>query len=118
MRRFLLVLGALAAACGRDREPVLARVDAQPITSADFARELEGAPMAGGEYLRTAAGRKELLELLIRRKVVTSEAERSAVADRPELKEKLAQLDAAFLRQRQEARDRLVVGEFLRGLKE
>jgi parvulin-like peptidyl-prolyl isomerase len=107
-----------AAGCKKDHEPVFARVDSQPITLTDFARETEGIPPSGAEYLKTAAGKKELLELLIRRRVVTAEANNSTVADRPELRRKLADLDAAFLRQRQEARDRLIVGEFLRGLKE
>lgn len=118
-RRFSFSVLLLATAgCGRNQDPVLARVDARKITSGDLARELAGAPMGGSEYLRTTAGKKELLELLVRRQVVMSEAERSAVTDRPDLREKLAELDASFLRQRQEARDRLVVGEFIRDLKD
>jgi parvulin-like peptidyl-prolyl isomerase len=116
-RIFPFIFVLLAASCGRNHEPVLARVDAAPITAADMSREIEGASMAG-DYLRTPAGRKELLELLIRRRVVLSEAEGSATAGRPELRQKLAELDADFLRQRQEARERLMVGEFLRGLKD
>jgi peptidyl-prolyl cis-trans isomerase C len=118
-RRYLLLpFFLLPAACGKQGDPVLAKVDSSPITLADFDQELQTAPFGGGEYLHTEAGRKELLELLIRRRVVLSEAERSPVGDRPETRGKLADLDREFLRQRQEARERLLVGEFLRDLRE
>ncbi len=107
----------MAAACGRDTGPVLARVDAKPITLAEFTRELDSTP-PGNEYLHTPAGKKELLELLIRRKVVLNEAESSAVASRPDTKKKLEEMEAEFQRQRQDARDRLLVGDFLRDLRQ
>jgi peptidyl-prolyl cis-trans isomerase C len=117
-KRILPILLLFLTACGRQGDEVLARVDSVPITAADFNRELESAPFGGGEYLHTEAGKREMLELLIRRRMVLSEAAKSPVADRPETKKKLAELDREFLRQREEARERLLVGEFLRELKE
>lgn len=117
-RHLVLVFPLLAAACGRDGDPVLARVDSRPITLEDFNREMDGIPPSSSEYLQTPAGRKELLDLMIRRNLVTAEAGKSPIADRPEIRKKLAELDAEFLRQRQEARERLLVGEFIRDLRE
>ena len=116
-RLLLLLLPMLIAACGREKGLVLARVDSAPVTAEEFARELAGAP-AGNSYLRTPAGKKELLELLIRRRMVLAEAERSPAAKKPATRAKLEELDAEFLRQKREARERFLVGEFLRYLRE
>ena len=118
LRRFnpLFLLLLLPAACGREKGLVLARVDRNAITADELLREMESAP-SGADYLHTPAGKRELLELLIRRRVVLAEAEKSPAASRPETQKKLNELEAEFQRQRQEARDRLLVGEFLRDLK-
>lgn len=117
-RRYFLLILPLLAACGRDNEPVLARVDSRPITAGDVERELQELPPGSGGYLASPAGRKELLELMIRRRLVVAEALASPVADRPDTRKKLAELDAEFLRRREEARERLLVGEFIRDLRD
>lgn len=108
----------LAAACRKGGEPVLARVDGEPITEADLRRELQARPFASAQYLDTLPGRKELLELLVRRRLVREEAERAGFKRRPEVREKLAEVDAAFERQRDEARERVLVEDYFRHLQD
>lgn len=117
-RRFLFLTPLFLAACGREGDPVLARVDSSSITAENFDQELASTPFGRGPYLQTAPGKKEFLDLLIRRQVILNEAHQSPVADRPETRKKLAELDREFLRQRQEQREQLVVSEFLRDLQE
>jgi hypothetical protein len=70
----------MLAACAErnDGETVLARVDGDAVTESDFRRELGLRPFARQEYLETLPGRKEMLELLVRRRIVLSEAERTS----------------------------------------
>src|SRR5262245_9460185 len=111
-------LALLAAAGCRREDKVIARVGTKVVTASEFRREVEGVPFASGEYLRSESGQKELLELLVRRKLILSEAEKSSVASKPETRQKLAKLEAEVERQRQDARERIVVGEFIRSLQE
>lgn len=106
------------AACRKSEEAALARVDSEPITEADFRAELQARPFASAQYLNTLPGRKELLELLVRRRLVKAEAERAEFKRRPEVREKLAEIDAAFERQRDEARERVLVEEYFRHLQD
>jgi peptidyl-prolyl cis-trans isomerase C len=107
----------LAAGCGEKPE-VLARVGSEAVTLKDFQQELDGRLPGQNEYLDTLPGRKELLELVIRRKIVLSEAKRAAFDRRPDIREKLAEMEEEFERQRRNARDRMLIGEFFRHLQD
>src|SRR5688500_3449091 len=103
----------------KDQGTVLARVGGgDAVTVSDFQREMEARPFARQEYLETLPGRKEMLELLVRRRVVMAEAERAGFADRADVKQKLADIENEVRRQREEARERVVVGEFFRHLQQ
>jgi peptidyl-prolyl cis-trans isomerase C len=117
-RRLELLLLLSLAACGRDKEPSLAKVDSHAITEEAFRREIQGVPFAQSAYLQSNPGKKELLELLIRRQVVLSEAQKSGLAEKEPLKGRLADMESEFEKQRRDTRERLLVGEFLRDLKE
>lgn len=115
-------LAAAACAAGvsacRQKDPVLARVGSETVTAGEFQRELSSQPFSHQDYMKTPAGRKELLELLIRRKIVMAEARRSGLTDKPEIKKRLADIEAELQRQRDQARERVVVAEFFRGLQQ
>jgi parvulin-like peptidyl-prolyl isomerase len=110
----------MLAACAErnDGETVLARVDGDAVTESDFRRELGLRPFARQEYLETLPGRKEMLELLVRRRIVLSEAERTSFVRRPDVKKKVDDIDAEFRRRQQDAREQLIVGEYFRHLQE
>jgi peptidyl-prolyl cis-trans isomerase C len=118
LRCFSFGAVALAlAGCGAN-ERVLARVGSEKITWEDLEREMTKRPLAQEEYLATVPGRKELLELLVRRKIMLAESQRAAVDQREDVRGKLVEIDREFARQRHEARERLLVGELFRSLQD
>jgi parvulin-like peptidyl-prolyl isomerase len=107
----------LCAGCG-EKEPVLARVGDGEVTAADLRAEIGSRPPTGDGYLDSLPGRKELVELIVRRRIVLSEANRAAFARRPDVKKKLDDIEAHFEREKRESLDRVVIGEFFRYLQE
>lgn len=124
MNRKILCLCFLLAplACGK-KDPVLARVGSREVTASAFLREVEGVPFSSQTYLRSPSGRKELLELLIRRKIILAEADSRPRSDRTQ--SLLADLNRQYKNQRErlrqsylEEKERLRVKEFTESLKE
>jgi peptidyl-prolyl cis-trans isomerase C len=107
-----------ASGCGQKKEAVLAQVGSESITSVDFQQELSRQPFAQQDYLSTLPGRKELLELMVRRKVMLAESHRQNLENKPDIKQQLHDLEAEFRRQMEEAKERLVVGEYFRSLQQ
>jgi hypothetical protein len=110
-----------AAGCGPS-DPVLARVGPRAVKASAFLREVGGVPFSSQAYLRTPAGRRELLELLVRRKIIFLEAkkesdpetERFAKALKAEYRQRQQQLKQSYA----DERERLMVGRFTQRLKE
>ncbi|HOW27082.1 MAG TPA: peptidylprolyl isomerase [Elusimicrobiota bacterium] len=111
----LIALSVIAAGCRRN-EGVLARVGKEKVTETDFRNELQARPFARQEYLEGLPGKKELLELLVRRKLVLSEARRGAFLRRPDIKKRLEEMNQEFERQKRESEERVLIGEFFRYL--
>jgi parvulin-like peptidyl-prolyl isomerase len=107
-----------AAAGCREKEPVLARVGSETITEAEFRREAARQPFSGEDYLSTLPGRKEFLEVLIRRKLLMAEARRARFDESEAVRRRLQELEDDFRRQLAENRERVVMGEFLRSIKD
>lgn len=106
MKRLLpLILPALVAGCGRPSDPVLARVGPRTVRAADFLKEIDTVPFTSRDYLRSPAGRRELLDLLIRRKIIL-QAALDAPGRRPELEKTLAELEASYRASRRQLRRR------------
>lgn len=108
--------------CGK-KDPVLAQVGTHTVTASDFKKEVEGVPFTSQSYLRSPTGRKELLELLVRRKIILAEAD--AKAPDAETKTLLAELDKQYKEQQKQLKDhfgeeqeRLRVTQFMKSLKE
>jgi parvulin-like peptidyl-prolyl isomerase len=109
-------------ACGK-KDPVLARVGSREVTASAFLREVEGVPFSSQTYLRSPSGRKELLELLVRRKMILAEADSRPRSDRA--RAVLADLNSQYKDQRKrlrlsylEEKERLRVKEFTESLKQ
>lgn len=124
MLKFSLFLAALAgtllAACGRS-DPALARVGPDAIRSSAFIKEVQGVPFTSQKYLTSAAGRKELLELLVRRKLMLVEAAKAPIdgglAQRlKELKALRAEGQRALDKKYFENRERLITADFMEKL--
>ena len=126
MRKPPLSLAAAALLCGaacQKKDPVLARVGTQVVRASSFQDEINGVPFSSRAYLGSPAGRRELLDLLIRRKIILQAAQDNP-APGPALRERLAELELnyrqsrAHLRQKYlEERERLWVSHFMDGLK-
>lgn len=121
-RMWVLIPLLIGPACGK-KDPVLARVGTHAVTASDFKKEVEGIPFSSQSYLRSPSGRKELLELLIRRKMILVEAE--SKGPDAETKQLLKDLEDQYKEQqkllrekRQEEQERLRIGQYLKFLKE
>jgi hypothetical protein len=68
LRLSLLVPLLAGLGCGK-KDPFWLGWDSHTVTAADFKKEVEGVPFTSQTYLRSPSGRKELLELLVRRKI-------------------------------------------------
>ncbi len=114
----LAVFLCAAWGCGQKKDSVLAQVGPESITSTEFQQELSRQPFAQQDYLSTLPGRKELLELMVRRKVMLAESHRQNLENQPDVKKQLQELEGEFRRQMEEAKERLVVGEYFRSLQQ
>jgi peptidyl-prolyl cis-trans isomerase C len=115
-----VLAGTLLAACGRS-DPALARVGPDAIRASAFLKEVQGVPFTSQKYLTSAAGRKELLELLVRRKLMLVEAAQAPVDDGlarrlKELKALRAEGRRALDKKYFENRDRLLTADFMEKL--
>jgi foldase protein PrsA len=119
---FLTVsLFLLCVSCGKE-DPVLARVGARSVKASEFKKEVEGVPFTSQAYLRTPSGRKELLELLVRRKIILEEVESKPMS--AETTALLVDLNEQFKEQKKrlhqryrEERERLMVAQYTKTLK-
>ncbi len=114
------LIATFMTACGRS-DPALARIGPDAVRASAFIKEVEGVPFASQKYLVSTAGRKELLELLVRRKLLLVEAARSpvdeALAKRlKELKTLREEGHRALDKKYFENRDRLMTADFMEKL--
>ncbi|MBK8870296.1 MAG: peptidylprolyl isomerase [Elusimicrobia bacterium] len=121
LQLFVLCCLALSIGCGK-KDPVLARVGSRAVTASAFLREVEGVPFSSQTYLKSPSGRKELLELLIRRKIILAEAENRPPTQQGQTL--LADLNRQYKNQQErlrlsylEEKERLRVKEFTESLK-
>jgi len=97
---------------------VIARVGDKAITVKDFQREISGQSFQDQGYLDTMPGKKEFLELLIRREVILNEAEKAGFYKDPEVKRQLEEIQDALRYEAKKAEERIVVTNFFRHLRE
>lgn len=118
---FAALLLAATSAC-RQADPVLAEVGPARVRASVFTKEVARVPFTSQAYLRSLPGRRELLKLLIRRKMILSAAE--SVPPDADLTRALAELKARRNAERkaldekfQENRERLWVSFYMGSLK-
>jgi peptidyl-prolyl cis-trans isomerase C len=82
---------SVAAAAPADTSPVLVRIGDTAITAEDVRRRLEEIPESARGNFATPEGRQQLLERMVEERVWLVAAQESGVADRPQVKQQLAQ---------------------------
>src|ERR1019366_1106416 len=114
-------VGLLTAtpACRRsDRsDPVAARVGNLKITVEDLRARLRETPAAYQQYVATAEGRRQFLDLLIREKVLLAEAQSLGISRDPSYRTAVDKFKAEWMRRLREYEDTLQVESTLRRLR-
>jgi parvulin-like peptidyl-prolyl isomerase len=93
---FILALGLLAS-CTRER--VLAEVGNQKITEKEFQEFVSTLPEQWQVRAKTPAGKKQILDYLVRNKLIRIEAERRGIPNRPEVKKKIEDAEQRIITQ-------------------
>ena len=83
--------GAISVAAPADTSQVLVRIGDQAITTEDVRKRLEEIPESARGSFSTPEGRQQLLERMVEERVWLVTAQQSGVAERPQVKQQLAQ---------------------------
>ena len=115
---FFILGGVFLAACQRkDPGPVVATVDSMTITLSDLRARLNETPAAYQQYVASAEGRKQFLNLMIREKVLLAEARKSGLEHDDTYRHALAQFKEQWKRRLKEYQETLLVESYLRQLR-
>jgi len=124
VRGLFFVLGSLAfwataPACRKAESsgPVVAEVGASNITIGDLKARLQEAPAAYQQYVASADGRRQFLNLLIREKVLLAQAKTLNISGDPSYKEAIAKFKREWNRRLREYEETLQVESTLRRLR-
>lgn len=112
-------LGVLAPACRQagSQGPVVAQVGTYKITLDDLKARLQDAPAAYQQYVASEDGRRQFLNLLIREKVLLSEAKSLGIPQEPSYKAALEKFRAEWTRRLKDYEETLQVESTLRRLR-
>ncbi len=88
----LLIAPFLLAACGGEKDPVIARVGKLKITQSEFQRKLGEVSQGYQDYVLSPSGRRQFLDVLIREKLVLAAAQQSDVPRSGEFRAQLEKL--------------------------
>ena len=94
MKRIPRLLPALllAAACGGEKDPVVAKVGKLKITQSEFQRKLGEVSAGYQDYVLSPHGRRQFLDVLVREKLVLAAAQQSDIPRSPEYRAQLEKL--------------------------
>jgi peptidyl-prolyl cis-trans isomerase C len=113
----VVAAGLVLTACQKHEGPVVARVGPYTITLADLKSRMQDTPAEYQQYLTTAEGRRQYLNLMIREKTVMAEAERLQVRRDPAYRKAVAKFKADWSRRLQDYQDTLLIDSTLRRLR-
>ncbi|MBI5883560.1 MAG: peptidylprolyl isomerase [Elusimicrobia bacterium] len=116
MKLLLVLLSMSLLACRS--EPPVARVGKLPIAKAEFERKLAEVSVGYQGYVRTANGRKQFLDVLIREKLMLAAAQDSGAPKSQAFKSEMARLRAEQEQALREQADFLATRLWLEGLRE
>jgi peptidyl-prolyl cis-trans isomerase C len=107
----------LSAGCGKSSGPVVAQVHDVKITLADLETRLAETPQEYQQYVVSPEGRREFLNVLIREKVVLTEARRAGMEKQPAYERAVAHFEEDINRREKEYRESLLVESYIRRLR-
>ena len=116
---FFVLAGFGLAACrpAGSKGPVVARVGGEKITLEDLKSRLQEAPSAYQQYVASADGRRQFLNLLIREKVLLAEAKSLGIPRDPAYKLALQKFETEWNRRLKEYKETLQIESALRRLR-
>jgi parvulin-like peptidyl-prolyl isomerase len=124
VRGLFFVLGgvafwAAAPACRKSESsgPVVARVGNYTITLGELRTRLQEAPAAYQQYVASADGRRQFLNLLIREKILLAQAQALGISREPAYKEAVSKFKGEWSRRLKEYEETLQVESTLRRLR-
>ncbi|GEM_PF-921039 len=118
----VLILALLGAAYvgikKKGDNPTLAKVGNVKISAEYFSKELANSPEAYLTYLSTLEGKKQLLDILLKEKVLMNAAAKSGIYRKKEVQENLKSFQARAKEQEEQFRKGLILKEYLRTLQD
>jgi len=115
---FFILGGIFLAACQRQSQgPVVANVAGMDITLSDLRARLDETPAQYQQYVTSAEGRKQFLNLMIREKVLLAEARKAGLEHDDTYRRALAQFKEQWKRRLKEYQETLLVESYLRQLR-
>jgi len=94
---FLVFLSGAFSSCAKEK--VLAVVGNQKITEKEFQDFVSTLPEQWQVRAKTPSGKKQILDYLIRNKLIRLEAERRGITDRPEVRKKIEEAEQRIITQ-------------------
>ncbi len=118
----LLILGLLGTGYyfsqKKNDNPTIATVGSLKIKAETFSKELINSPEVYRTYLSTLEGKKQLLDILLKEKVLMNAASKSGIYRKKDIQENLKNFEERAKEQEEQYRKGLVLKEYLRELQE
>lgn len=114
---FFVLAGLLVAGCGKEKGPEIAKVGSISVGTEEFRQRLENMPPAFQQYVASADGRRQYLNLLIREKVLAQEAKREGMDKEPAYRAAVKEFRINQKRQEREYATTLLIEAFMRKLR-
>lgn len=111
---FLLLIG-----CGRNvGNKIVLKVGAEKITVSDVAYRMKGLPVNYNDFLASDAGRKQLVDLLVRERVILNAARKAGIGKRKEVASMFDEYKKNYNRKIKEYEENLILQTYLSELEE
>lgn len=104
--------------CKKSEKKLLARVGSVKIYEEDYLKELLGMPQIYQNYLSTLEGKKQLLDIMLRERILLAKAEQSGIAKKKEIQKSLKDFKEKQKEEATEFRKGLFLRDYLRDLQD
>jgi parvulin-like peptidyl-prolyl isomerase len=115
---FILFITVVLIGCGRGGDKVVARIGSEKILLSELSKQLGDLPSNYDGYLKSEVGRKQIIDLLVKEKVLLEEAKKKGIHKRKEIIEEIKDFKDNYKKQFEEYKNNLYVSTFLKELQE